>query len=244
MKIRFVNKCESTNRLLMQSLNDYADDELPFALWTDNQTAGRGQRGRIWECPPGEALAASFLYAHRDFPVEQIYTLNKWVSLAVCELLDSYLPTEQLRIKWPNDLLIDGRKICGILIENLLSGRQVARSVIGIGLNVNQKGFDGDYQRQPTSLRFEMGQHYDLQQLMRHLADVLHRTYQRLLDDPEAIEQAYRQRLFLRDEPCEFRLTHTALHGRIRDVDAQGRLMVESQGTVQYFSHGEIAFPR
>ncbi len=253
MNLRYFTKCASTNRELMQHQHEIAAQDLPFGIWTGNQTAGRGQRGRHWDCPPRQALAASFLFAHKRLQVSEIYRLNKCVCEAVIVTLENCLPDDdrQLKpfsIKWPNDILYEGKKIAGILIENLLTGKLVARSVIGVGLNVNQASFPEGYRRQATSMREVFGRTYDLQAEVYTLAGFLEVVYNNMLCSPEKLDEWYKQRLYLREELHTFavatsELKHTSVAGRIQDVDAQGRLVLATAEGLKYFSHGEIEWP-
>ncbi len=137
----YIAKTDSTNNLLRA---EYLDREDLFTIVTDYQTAGRGQQGNGWESEEGKNLLFSTLLTDWDIPQSEQFVLNQIVSLslykAVVKLLDDTLKTH-LSIKWPNDLYYGNKKLAGILIENIWQGTDDCKSIVGIGLNVNQNIF-------------------------------------------------------------------------------------------------------
>lgn len=133
------------------------------------QTRGRGQRGAGWESDQGKNLTFSVLKRFSGFPAQQHFRLNMAVSLAIVGVLDA-LEIPQVSIKWPNDILSGPYKVCGILIENSLQSAGIAHSIVGIGLNVNQREFPG--LPAAASLATRAGRDLDLDQLL----DLLHKA--------------------------------------------------------------------
>src|SRR5690606_39100590 len=178
-KLVFVPECHSTNdeaqRLLQQKGS--ADG---LVVITANQTAGRGQRGSVWISEPGKNLTFSIgLKPHFLNPKMQFY-LSMAVSLGLLDSLAHLLPQAEVKIKWPNDVMLNGKKTCGILIENQLIGQLLGRSVVGIGLNVNQRS-------QPvasaTSLAVEAGHEFDLNEVLSLLLEKLEARYLQMKAD-------------------------------------------------------------
>lgn len=131
---------ESTNSWMKQRSAEL--DNLAVVT-ADFQKAGRGQRGNGWESAPGENLLMSMFISPDDLSARNQFLISKMVSVSVAAVLERLLPGDALvRIKWPNDIYVNERKVCGILIENILgqNGR-IQHSIIGIGLNVNQAVF-------------------------------------------------------------------------------------------------------
>ncbi|HVS34365.1 MAG TPA: biotin--[acetyl-CoA-carboxylase] ligase [Gemmataceae bacterium] len=127
-RVLFFHQVDSTNSVAAQQADDSANDGL--AVLAAEQTVGRGQHGRRWQCRPGDGVLLSVLL----FPPPQLRraaVLTAWAAVAVCETVER-LTGLQPRVKWPNDVLLRGRKVCGILIE------QGRGSVVGVGLNVRQ----------------------------------------------------------------------------------------------------------
>ncbi|HEY5592856.1 MAG TPA: biotin--[acetyl-CoA-carboxylase] ligase, partial [Paludibacter sp.] len=137
----FIKQTPSTNALLWEQIRE---NNLPegFVVFTDFQTAGKGQMGNAWESESGKNLLLSLvLYPEKVKPDEQ-FLISQLVSVAIKKTLDEY--TDNITVKWPNDIYWNDKKIAGILIENSLQGNSIKIVVIGIGLNVNQKVFLSD----------------------------------------------------------------------------------------------------
>ena len=111
---------------------------------TYNQTAGRGQRGNSWESEPNKNLSFSILFRPKNIIARQQFYLSEAVSIAIVNTLKRYIPLHKISIKWPNDIYVNDMKICGILIENTLSGYNISQSIVGVGLNINQRDFLSD----------------------------------------------------------------------------------------------------
>ena len=137
----FIAETDSTNNLLRRL---YLDENDLFTIYTDFQTAGRGQQGNGWESEKGKNLLFSTLLREWSIPVSSQFLINQIVSLSLYHTVRAILKEDQqslLTIKWPNDLYFQDKKLAGILIENIWQGNQVSHSIAGIGLNVNQTVF-------------------------------------------------------------------------------------------------------
>ena len=135
--IKILPECHSTNSLL-QELSGKERLQEGCLLITDFQTQGRGQRGNEWISNPGENLLMSILLKPSFLEIQDQHFLNIITSLAICDTLKTEIKTE---IKWPNDIYSGNQKICGILVENTLSGHKIESSILGLGLNVFQRDF-------------------------------------------------------------------------------------------------------
>ena len=174
---------------LTDSTNDEARRRLDAldnlsVLAAETQTAGRGQGDHTWTSAPGQNL--TFTLVLKFPPCAPIATSEiLLVTQAVTGGIRRYLLSKgvESRIKWPNDIYVGDRKICGILIENILDGKQVSSSMIGIGLNLNQDRFPADLPN-PVSLRQLTGRTYDLRTELVLLREALKKTAS-LLDSQE-----------------------------------------------------------
>ena len=168
--IEWLDSCASTNSVLAGC----ADAPAGLVIATREQTAGRGQRGNTWEAQPGANLTFSLLLRPAAIPAARQFELSMIVSLAIVDTVDAVLEDAgcplRAEIKWPNDIYVADRKICGILIENTLTGRSIDRSIVGIGLNVNQTVFLSDAPN-PASLCGFTGRAYMLEPLLERLSD-------------------------------------------------------------------------
>ncbi len=206
------------------------------------QTAGRGQPGTRWMGEEGKNLTFSVLKKFQAFPAQNHFQLNMLVSLTVFRLLES-LGIPGLRVKWPNDILSGGRKVCGILLENQLRGNHLSSSIIGIGLNVNQAEFPG--LPQATSLKKISGKSYDLDELLFSFINHLQEAFREMPEvSYEVYREAYEAHLYLMEEPARYSGPDgTPFTGTIRGVDDQGRLLVAREnGEVGVYGFKELRY--
>ena len=167
--IKWLDITESTNKCLRDAPEAYDNLSVVAAL---EQTAGRGQGTHTWHSLPGRNLTFSILFKPRELPAANIILITCATTLG---LLD-YLRDEgvRARIKWPNDIWVEDKKICGILIENALNADKVQRSIIGIGFNLNQCEWPDDLPN-PVSLKQLTGKEYELKTEMEELAKKIRR---------------------------------------------------------------------
>lgn len=118
------------------------------------QTAGKGQHGRVWHSPPGAGLYVSYLY-FPDWELGRSGVLNQASSLAVADSIRHFDSTAEVRLKQPNDVLVGGRKVCGILAELGSTGEHVNWAIIGIGVNLYRRSFPSELEGSATSLERE-----------------------------------------------------------------------------------------
>ena len=160
----YISQTYSTNTLLR---DEYPDAPHLFTIRAGYQTAGRGQAGNGWESEADRNLLFSTLIRPDNLPATEQFNLSMAVSLALYRTVAALLPTEEadaLSVKWPNDLYFGDLKLAGILIENIIQGANIARSVAGIGLNVNQSVFTSA--PNPVSMTQITGRSYDLELIL------------------------------------------------------------------------------
>ncbi len=238
--IHYLPTCQSTNDEAADKIAHNQADEGLIVI-TDRQTAGRGQRGNQWEAEPGTNLTFSLVLRPSFLNAVEQFWLNMAVSLGITDALDP-LAGPLLRIKWPNDLYIGNQKLGGILIENTLQGHTLAWSVIGIGLNVNQTGF-----QYPTATslqsRFPLPEGYDLSGVLMSLLEGIERRYLQLrAGNRDIIRASYLQRLFRYQEEHAFRADGNMFRGIITGVDPTGRLLVQVGPDLRTFGFKEVEF--
>lgn len=186
---------DSTNARALELAGDLTNAGL--AILADEQTAGRGQYGRTWSAPPGSSALLSVLV----FPPPELrrpVLLTAWAAVSVCELIQQIVDLPA-KIKWPNDVLLQGKKVCGILIEQRTLGDHVA-TVVGIGLNINQPREFFEEANLPLggSLAERTGRTFDRDLVSQRLLEILDREYGRLLQGDQAtLEGCWKQHLNL-----------------------------------------------
>lgn len=173
--LTIIDCCTSTNSALAPTA---AHGDALMAL---EQTAGRGQRGNTWEAEPHKNITLSLMLRPDGLPAVRQFEVSEAVALGVADTLRA-LGIENVKVKWPNDIYVGDRKICGILIENTLGGNRISRSVAGIGLNVNQTEFRSDAPN-PVSVKQLTGREHDIEQLAE---DMISRILARMGRDNHA----------------------------------------------------------
>src|SRR5690349_7854438 len=136
----FMPECHSTNDEASRLIESSSHVVEGTVVITDSQTSGRGQRGNTWITEPGKNLTFSLLMKPTFLNAQDQFLLNKAFSLGLYDYLNATLQAT-VKIKWPNDMVVNDKKICGILIENQIQGQNIQNSIVGIGLNVNQENF-------------------------------------------------------------------------------------------------------
>ena len=230
VKIVHLEETDSTNRWLREE-----GGEEEVLVWTDYQSAGRGCGTNRWESERGKNLLFSLLIHPVEVRPSEQFRISMSISLAIVSALSDY--TDGWSIKWTNDIYWHDRKICGILIENRLQGTEIKDSIIGIGLNVNQKEFKSDAPN-PVSLYQLTGQETDLEEMLMAFLDCF---------DSELKSKTtcftYREMLFRRGKDSLYRSKTTCFTARLTDVLPDGRLLlVDQEGRECTYAFKEIQF--
>ena len=211
-------------------------------IWADFQTAGRGQRGHTWESRDGENLTFSVVLEPRFLPVAEQFMLLEAVALALRDFF-AQLGVET-KVKWTNDIYVGDRKAVGILIEHSYLGGALSRTIVGIGININQTEFSADIPN-PISLALLTGKKYDREQLLKQFEETLVLRYSQLRNGEwEKLQTDYHSALYRRDELHDFALPDgTRFKGIIRGVKSGGDLIVEwENGEQKSYLFKEIEF--
>jgi BirA family transcriptional regulator, biotin operon repressor / biotin---[acetyl-CoA-carboxylase] ligase len=234
----FMPECHSTNTIAMELCQQSHTPEGTLVI-TSKQIAGRGQRGNTWESEPNSNLTLSLVLKPSFLAIKDQFYLNIFVSLAIRDLL-SQMCSATVQIKWPNDILINELKICGILIENQLSGDRITNAVVGIGLNINQRHFASST---ATSLALITSQAYELQLVLELLLGHLETYYLHLRQHHyEKLRAAYLKHLYRINEDHSFLSHERKFEGKIVGIDAHGRLRIRTDGEEKVFGIKEVAF--
>lgn len=242
MQLIKLDATDSTNTYLnrlsrQENLPDFT------VVQANHQTAGRGQRGTLWETEGGKNLTFSVLKNFGALPARSHFMLNMTISLSVYTALEA-LKIPHLSLKWPNDILSGNRKLCGILIENQLQGNFIARSIVGIGLNVNQTLFA----KLPgaTSLKRVTKRDFDpdevLLKVMEHLESDLSGMD---VDNPRPTLEQYEAHLYLKDQLSAYRRKDgSSFKGTILGVQPDGLLKIAlPDGRIESFGFKELQYP-
>lgn len=231
-------ECRSTNEEAAALIaRGEASDGL--VVITGRQTAGKGQRGNVWESEADKNLLLSVVFRAGFLDPADNFRLTVFSSLALCDLLEPLLPAPGPRIKWPNDIMAAGGKLAGILIENTIRGSRMEWTVIGIGLNVNQHRFAASG---AVSLASVGGREYDPEHLAFDLFQHLGRRIDQLRRVAAGLFDEYHRRLFWKGERHFFEAGGVVLEGQIEGVTPAGRLQLLTNGRLLSFDLKEIRF--
>ena len=237
MNTLWLDTIDSTNSEALRRLPELADGTV---LAAREQTAGRGQRGNTWFTEPGKNLTFSIVLKNLPLSAPESIRLNFLTSVAVASFLESHGVTAA--IKWPNDIYVDGRKICGMLIENTLGpGGRLMASVIGIGINMNQMVFP--QLANATSLTLFTGKESVLESALEEFLGVFESWFARL--DSEELTTAYSARLYRKGVPSRYHdlLTDCEYQGVIEGVEPDGRLHIRNlDGGDYYYRFKEVSY--
>lgn len=237
MKTLWLDTIDSTNSEALRRLPEL---EGGTVLAAREQTAGRGQRGNTWFTEPGKNLTFSIVLKNLPLSALEAIRLNYLTSVAVASFLE--VKGVKADIKWPNDIYVRGRKICGMLLENTLGpGGQLLASVIGIGININQKEFP--QLANATSLTLCTGWEYGLEEALEEFLGIFDRLLPRLLS--EELFAAYSERLYRKGVPARYHdlLTDREYQGVIEGVEPDGRLHIRNlDGGDYYYRFKEVSY--
>lgn len=220
-RFEFLEQTSSTNNIAAEG--GYGHGDLVVA---DFQSSGRGQRGNIWSSHRADNLTFSMVIA-ADIPIHRQFYISKAVSVGIASAL-SEICDKQVKIKWPNDIYIGDKKICGILIENDIRSSAISKSVVGIGLNVNQRQFDRALPN-PTSISIETGEDQSRIDVLERLYNQIMRHIEMLIDgDLETLDRRYMDSLYLLNTWHRYNdPLRGEVYGRIVDVEKDGALIIE-----------------
>lgn len=235
--IYHIAETTSTNDLAREERYGHGD-----VICAERQTAGRGQRGHTWTSPEGVNLLFSVVLCPTFLPAGEQFLLSQAVALALVDTLGTC--GIDARIKWTNDIYAGDRKLVGILIEHHLAGGRLARTVAGIGINVNQTAFDPALPN-PVSLAQAGGRKFNRSRLLEtFLVRCLRRYAQLERGEKEALQHAYRKRMYRLGEQHPYRLSDgTLFQAAIEGVLPSGELILRhADGTRHEYLFREIEF--
>ena len=237
-RIKWFDSLDSTNDELLRHLPTYDNLSVVAAV---EQFAGRGQRGNRWLSKPGDNLTFSLLLRPEGLPARDVMSITFLASVVIRDWLrEEGAPAV---IKWPNDLYVGNRKICGMLIENGFAEGRVAWSVIGIGINLNQTRFPGELVN-PVSLKRITGKEHDPKSALERICQLFELRLPALSGDRTHLYEDYCEGLFQAGLPRPYRdlLTEEEFTGTIKGVTREGRLLLDRDGTLVSYAFKEVGY--
>ncbi len=233
-------RLDSTNKKARQLLEL---GEISSSAWiqADDQYMGKGLGENTWESEPGKNITGSMVIFPENVSPENQFDLSIVASLAICDLLELFL--DNVKIKWPNDIYVDTKKIAGILVEHTILGKKICNSVLGIGLNINQVAFSIDIPN-PVSLKQLVGLEMDLGEITDLLLDCINNRLDSLEAGKADLNRSdYLKRLFRFREYAPYQARKKWFKAQIIDVSRYGHLVLENEkGERTEFGFKEVEF--
>ena len=236
----FSEEADSTNSALLGKGNKYSTNGTVF--FTEKQLKGRGRRNRPWYSAKELNLTFSILIAHKKYLSGNPVLFNFAASLAVANALEN-LYQFRVELKWPNDVLVNGKKICGILIESTSEGSRIERLVIGFGINVNQTMFQGSYDIPPTSVRLEINtENVERERLLAEVLNNFEQQLPNLIDSPDTIIRDWKQKCNMIGDKISITDGEEVKYGIFEDVDENGFLLLKDQNNrIEKIHYGDVS---
>jgi len=243
---KILGSVDSTNNYAMAIIHA-GKAKHGMAFFANEQTAGKGQRGKTWEMQPGENIAMSLILNTDKLRLDEQFYLSMIIALATNDLLNKYAASETA-IKWPNDLYWRDRKAAGVLIESVISTRNNFQpesvgnwkwAVVGIGVNINQTVFDASL-RNPVSLKQITGKSYNVIALTKELYGLIIKRFDTLLNNEESqLHKEYQQHLYKINEKIKLKKENAVFETIIKGVNLHGQLITRDV-MERIFNFGEV----
>ena len=237
--VHFAKETDSTNSWIKRLAKEGA--EHGTLAVAEFQSAGRGRFDRKWEAPEGSSIMMTLLL-RPEFSPQYASMLTLVMGLAVAQAVEEL--GFEVSIKWPNDVVISRKKICGILTEMGTNGVKINYVLIGVGINVNLKEFPEEMQDKATSLILESGQEYDRNQVISQVMKYFEINYEKFVQtcDFTHLLEDYHKILANLNQPVRVLNQNDPYEGIARGINAGGELLVErADGTVEEVNSGEVS---
>lgn len=234
----FLSQCHSTNDMAADLQKEKAQIE-GTTIITHDQTNGRGQRGNTWESEPGKNATFSIILKPTVVAAQNQFQLHLITTLAIHQALFPFLGRD-LKIKWPNDIYYQNKKLGGILIENTLKGQNIETSIIGTGINLNQTKFSSP---QATSIMDITGEETDINDMIEQMLIELEKKYLELKSGQiKTLKAQYLRRLHLYDQESNYETSGRVFRGKIIGITPNGLLQIQENETVHEFAFKEVIY--
>jgi len=241
MKIISLETVDSTNNFAHQFVKDNKSRNIcGTVIYSTHQQQGKGTANNVWESQKDKNILTSIILCPHFLSPAKQFLISKTISLGIIKYFKS--KNIEAKIKWPNDIIINNRKIAGILIENSILGSNISTSIIGIGLNINQQKFLFSNTK-PISLTNITNKKYSLIEELKMLLENIFIEYNKLANKQfEEIDKQYFNNLYKKDEFAEYYSKNETFFAKIHSIDEIGRLvLITKQNQIRKFNFKEIS---
>lgn len=228
IKLHTYAEIDSTSSQLKRMIESCESIDEYTVVIASHQSGGRGQGSNRWSSNAGENLTFSLLLRPMIEASSHFY-LNMCISLGIKKALEKHI--NGVKIKWPNDIYVNDRKLCGILIESTIMGSKISRSIVGIGINIEQKEWE-DWVPNPTSMVLCGANVIDKDTLLKDIIDNIYHMLSLLHDGEQSkISTAYHDVMYRKDTTALYCDQEGTFEGKICGVDSDGRLVIKREGS-------------
>lgn len=238
-KLLYLSVVDSTNTKVKELAEQgYPNGTLVVA---DSQTAGRGRRGRVWESPAGNSIYMSLLLKPKINP-NHASMITLVAALALSKAI-SDTTNRTAGIKWPNDIVMNGKKVCGILTEMSAQHNYVNHIIVGVGINVHTESFPEEISHMATSLFLETGEHINRLELIEAVWEAFEYYYEIYLqtEDLSNLVQEYNANLVNMHQMVKVLDSREPFEGKAMGITDRGELIVDTAGSRRFVSSGEVS---
>lgn len=232
----YTEDIESSNSYLMNEMKDFKNGSV---LLSENQTDGKGRLNRPWLSNKGQNLTFSLLLRD-DLSRYNPNHINLAASLSVSLAIEN-LYQLKTNLKWPNDVLINNKKVCGILMESSIQGNEIEKIVLGMGINVNQTKFTGSYRIQPTSIKFETKREINRERLLSEILNTFEEHLFQLKNNSKLVLDEWRDRCRMIGENVTIEINDEKKFGIFYDIDANGFMVLKTGEKIEKITSGDIS---
>jgi BirA family biotin operon repressor/biotin-[acetyl-CoA-carboxylase] ligase len=242
----FLKKVDSTNSYLNNLLSQHRLPE-GAVIVADEQTAGRGLANERWESEAGRNLLMSVVFYPSFLSTQNLFMLSKTFSLGVYDCILGILPgfreNKTIKIKWPNDIYVGEKKICGMLIENSIRNPNINHTLLGIGLNVNQENFSQSL-KNPVSLKMILGKEQRIDYCFSALCSSIERRYLQLkAGHADQLNEDYLSALFRFGELQEYESGRERFKAKLTAIADDGKIFLKHEnGLIGRYDFKEVKF--
>lgn len=232
----YTDEVDSTNSTLL-STKEFAKNGT--VLLSEYQTKGRGRKDRAWISAAGQNLTFSILL-FSDLTNNSINLLNLGSSLALAQTLENLFQFN-VQLKWPNDVLINKKKISGILLESTSKGNKIEKIVIGIGINVNQPTFQGEFNLTPTSVRLEFKREVSRERILSEFLNNFELMLEASKKKSNKIFGDWKSRCDMIGQNITITENNNKKYGVFEDIDENGYLLLQNNDKIEKISFGDVS---
>ena len=234
----YCEEVDSTNSVLFDKSNKF--NQNGTVLLAEKQTKGKGRKDRVWYSARDQNLTFSILLNSKKYLSVNPNLINFGTSLAIALSIEN-LYQLRVNLKWPNDVLLNGKKAAGILLETSSRGNKLEKIVIGIGLNVNQTFFQGSFNIPPTSIKAELNQVIERERTLAEILNNFEEIIEKVENESKWILNDWRAHCNLIGDKISVTEGDTVKYGIFEDIDDEGYLLLKSDKKIEKIHFGDVS---